>query len=135
MPDNKTPQNQPQEQKQPLKIEVAPRRLSLTQRLIGANREWLQSYYTSQEEDDQQFGQGFNDPTDDFVPGVIANSRRRRNSSTSSDASLDSTPSTGERVRSGSITERVAGMQLNRKPKTLLESYAITVANVVDDQT
>lgn len=67
-----------------------------------------------QEEDDQQYGHGFNDAADDFVPGVVYNDRRRRNSSVSSD---DSETGVNNRVRTGSISERVAGMQVITKPE------------------
>jgi len=129
------------DEKQAFRVEIAPRRPSLTSRLIGMNREWMNNFYQSQEEDDQQYGHGFNDPADEFVGGVIYNERRRRNSSVSSDTSEAGELAAGfansgtNRVRTGSISERVAGMQLHRKPKTSLESFAITSANIVDDQT
>jgi len=105
--------------KEPAKftVEVAPaRRPSLTQRLVGVNREWMQTYYNQHEQDDQSFGVGFNDQAEDFIPGVIENSRRRRNSSLSSDASIESLG--GGRDRSNSIAERVAGMQVKTTPNT-----------------
>jgi len=121
--------NQPQS----FKVEIAPRRLSLTQRLVGQSREWMQNFYSSHEKDDQVYGHGFNDPTDDFVPAVMYNNARRRTSSMSSDGSLDGIESPA-RNRTNSISERVAGLQLHRKPKTPMESYAVAVATVVDDQ-
>ena len=103
--------------KEPAKftVDVAPaRRPSFTQRLTGVNRDWMQNYYNQHETDDQSFGHGFNDQADDFVPGVIGNSRRRRNSSLSSEASIESL---GEgRQRATSISERVAGMQVKKTP-------------------
>jgi len=114
MADKKQP-----EEKQSFRVEISPRRPSLTSRLIGANREWMQNFIQSQEEDDQQYGHGFNDAADDFIPGVLYNGRRRRNSSVSSDVSSESY-STSEtatgRVRTGSISERVAGMQVITEP-------------------
>lgn len=102
---------------QHFKVEIAPRRPSLTQRLVGNSRDWIQGFYQSQEKDDQMYGQGFNDSIDDLVPAVMYNNARRRTSSTSSDAS-DSveTPISGGRVRTNSISERVAGMQVINEP-------------------
>jgi len=108
------------------------RRPSFTQRLVGNGREWMSGFYTSMEKDDVIAGQGFGDALDDFVPTNMAYSQeRRRNSSVSSDSD-----GIGELagIRRGSITERVAGMQLYRKPKSNLESYAVGFATLVDDQ-
>lgn len=86
---------------------AAPRRLSLTQRLVGSGREWMSGFYGSVEKDDSNAGHGFGDGIDDFIPGVFAAKERRRNSSISSEASDDlGAP------RRGSITERVAGLQV-----------------------
>jgi len=127
---------------QPFRIEIAPRRPSFTQRLVGQSREWIHNFYQNQEKDDQAYGHGFNDSVDDYVPTVMFNNaehRRRRNSSVSSDASVDSVEeqqvTSPTRQRTSSISERVAGMQLQRKPKSILEGYAVTNATVVDDQT
>jgi len=107
-----------------------PRKLSLTQRLIGGFHDTVQNFYVAQELDDQAYGHGFNDSADEFVPGVMYNNARRRTSSMSDDGNNNNP----ERQRTGSISERVAGMQLNRKPKSVLEGYAITNATVIDDQ-
>jgi len=91
------------------------RRPSFTQRLVGNGREWMSGFYTSMEKDDVIAGQGFGDALDDFVPTNMAYSQeRRRNSSVSSDSD-----GIGELagIRRGSITERVAGMQV-KNPST-----------------
>jgi len=133
-------------QTQPFRIHIQPRKQSLTERLVGQSRSWINSFYTSQEKDDQLYGQGFNDPVDDLAPNSMfynAEVRRRRNSSVSSDTSdagdslieeIKQNNHTG-RVRTSSISERVAGMQLHRKPHSTLEGYAIASATVIDDQT
>lgn len=68
----------------------------------------MTGFYGSVEKDDLNAGHGFADGIDDFVPGVLASSQRRRNSSISSEASDD----IGS-VRRGSITDRVAGLQVS----------------------
>ncbi|KAI1282018.1 hypothetical protein HDE_13084 [Halotydeus destructor] len=118
---------------QSFKLDIAPRRLSLTQRLVGQSKEWMQNYYVSQEKDDQMYGHGFNDVVDDFVPGVLYNNaQRRRTMSVGSEG--DESVTSPNRSRTNSISERVAGMQLHRPPRNHLESYAVTMATVVDDQ-
>lgn len=108
---------------QSFRIQIQPRKPSLTERLVGQSRSWIQTFYTSQENEDQLYGQGFIDPIDDLAPTSMfynAEVRRRRNSSISSDTSEDSvaeqiqqnnTVGTG-RMRTSSISERVAGMQV-----------------------
>ena len=89
----------------------APRKPSLTQRLIGNSREWLAGFYAGRESDATIYGQGFGDEIDDFVPGVLTNSMRRRTSSLSSSDSVESYD-IPRRVRSASLTERIANMQV-----------------------
>lgn len=67
----------------------------------------MTGFYGSVENDDLNAGHGFADGIDDFIPGVLASGQRRRNSSISSEASGDMGP-----VRRGSITDRVAGLQV-----------------------
>lgn len=112
-----------------------PRRPSFTERLIGHSREWFTQFYKEEEKDEAMFGQGFNDPTDDFIPGVVCAERRRRTLSLGSDASVDSFDGhTNGRQRRESLTERVAAMQLMRKPENKVEGIAATIAAVVDEK-
>ena len=88
-----------------------PRRLSLTQRLIGNSKDWMANFYAGREADATLYGQGFGDEIDDFVPGVLTNSMRRRTSSLSSQESVEGF-NMPKKVRSDSLTERVANMQV-----------------------
>ena len=81
---------------------AAPRRPSITEKLIGSGKEFMSGFYKSVEKDEMMGGQGFSDPIDDMMPGVFDASRRRR-SSQSEDPNAP---------RRASITERVAGMQV-----------------------
>jgi hypothetical protein len=135
-------------QRRQFRIEILPRKRtqSLTERIVGHSREWIQSFYPAGHENgnmsptDSEHRDGFNDQADDFVPSAVSNTgiiRRRRTSSLTSDSSIDSLDDSpvAARPRAGSISERVAGMQLQRKPKSILEGYAVTNATVLDDQT
>jgi len=103
--------------KSPLKMDI-PRKMSFTERLIGRFREDVQTYYLTQEKDDQMYGHGFNDSADEFVPVVMFNNAARRRtssvSSTSSDASMDELGQGRQRTKS--ISEQVAGMQVIKEP-------------------
>lgn len=51
---------------------------SMMQRFVTKNRDRFQSFYATKELDDHEYGEGFNDTIDEFVPAVVVNEAERR---------------------------------------------------------